>query len=115
MNRLKHVVVGLVVAFGSLGPVGLIGCAKPPPAETLVLEVSNRLGRSIAEIHKKPCGDMDLSYSPIAGSRVGTGEQRGLVLPATCVDLVAYDSRGRVVGEQHGLTMRLGARWVLTK
>ena len=106
MRRLHTVVILLVAA---------VACTKSLPAETLILQISNQLGRSISEIHKKPCGDLEISFTPIESSRFAPGESRGLVLPATCVDLVAYDSRGHIVGEQRGLTMRPGARWVLRR
>lgn len=96
--------------------VATISCASPQPAaQSLVLEISNELGRTIAEIHTKSCDDLDLAFSPIDDSHFASGETRGLVLPPTCVDLVAYDSRGRIVGEQRGLKMRPDARWVLRR
>jgi len=106
MSRLHHVVILLVAA---------VACAASPPARLLVLQVSNELGRSIAEIHKKSCGDLDLAFSPIEGSAFAPGETRGLILPPTCIDLIAYDLRGRIVGEQRGLTMLPDASWVLRR
>ncbi len=92
-----------------------IACGTPVPKRAFVLSVSNELGRTITEIRKKSCGDLELAFVPIEDSRLGPGETRGVVLPPTCVDLVAFDSRGRIVGEQRGLTMRPGARWMLRR
>jgi hypothetical protein len=91
------------------------GCRTPVSTSLLVLTVTNDLGRTISEIRKKPCGDLGLALVPIEDSRFGPGETRGVVLPPTCVDLVAFDSHGRIVGEQRGLTMLAGARWVLRR
>ena len=91
-------------------------CAQsPPPARTLVLNVTNELGRTINEIERKACDDPDTAFAPIEESRLAAGETRGFVLPPTCVDLVAFDARGRIVGEQRGLTMLPGASWVLRR
>jgi hypothetical protein len=107
MNRLQYVVILLVAA---------VACATPSaPPRLLVLQISNDLGRSIAEIHKKPCGDLDMAFTPIERSRFAPGEKRGLVLPSICIDLIAYDSRGRIVGEQRGLEMLPDASWVLRR
>lgn len=92
-----------------------IACGTPVPKRVLILSVSNDLGRTLTEIRKKSCGDIELAFVPIEDSRLGPGETRGVVLPPTCVDLVAFDSRGRIVGEQRGLTLRPGARWVLRR
>ena len=107
----------LILLFGLASIlIAFISCAGPPsPPSQLVLFVSNELGRSVAEIHKKACDDLDLSFEPIEGSRLAAGERRGLVLPSTCVDLIAYDSRGHIVGEQRGLEMLPDAKWVLRK
>ncbi len=88
-----------------------IACGTPVP----ILSVSNDFGRTLTEIRKKSCGDIELAFVPIEDSRLGPGETRGVVLPLTHADLVAYDSRGRIVGEQRGLTLRPGARWVLRR
>jgi hypothetical protein len=95
--------------------VGALACLAPQPRRTLGLSVSNQLGRSIAEIRRKPCGDLELAFKPIDASRVPSGETRGFLLPPTCVDLIAYDERGRLVGEQRGLRMVPGASWVLRR
>jgi hypothetical protein len=95
--------------------VAMVACASPPPTRTLVLQVTNEQGRTIAEIHSKSCDDLELAFSPIEASRLEPGEKRGFVLPPTCVDLVAYDSRGRIVGEQRGLRMLPDATWVLRR
>jgi hypothetical protein len=73
------------------------------------------LDRSISEIHKKSCGDLELSFEPIADWHLPAGEKRGLTLPSTCIDLIAYDSRGHIVGEQRGLEMLPDATWQLRK
>jgi hypothetical protein len=91
-------------------------CAHPPaPARTLVLTVSNQLGRTISEIQRKACSDPETAFVPIAESRLGSGETRGFVMPPTCVDLVAFDGRGRIVGEQRDLVMLPGASWALRR
>jgi hypothetical protein len=95
--------------------VAMVACAAPPSTRTLVLQVTNELGRTIAEIHRKSCDDLELAFSPLEASRLEPGEKRGFVLPPTCVDLVAYDSRGRIVGEQRGLRMLPDATWVLRR
>ena len=99
----------------TIGLVAMVACASPPPPRLLVFQVSNELGRAIGEIHMKPCGDLELAFVPIEGSDMAPGESRGLLLPPTCVDLVAYDLRGRVVGEQRGLRMLPDASWVLRR
>ena len=104
-----------------LGLSGLVGlgiamaCATPAPPPALFLSVTNELGRTISEIRTKSCGDLELAFVPIEGSRFGPGETRAIELPPTCVDLVAFDTRGRVVGEQRELTMLPEARWVLRR
>jgi hypothetical protein len=104
--------IGLVC----LTVVVVTACAQPPPpARTLVLSVSNELGRTINEIQRKACEDPDTAFVPIEESRLAAGETRGFVLPPSCVDLVAFDARGRIVGEQRGLTMLPGASWVLRR
>ena len=92
-----------------------VACVSPPPARQLELRVSNELGRDIAEIRKKPCDDLEFAYVAIDGSNLAPGERRNIILPATCVDLVAYDAYGRIVGEQRGLEMLPGATWVLRR
>lgn len=104
-------------------PVGLIllvvgvavACAAPPTPRALVLDITNDLGRTVLEIRRKPCGDLELAFVPIKDSRLAAGQTHGIVLPPTCVDLVAFDVRGRIVGEQRGLKMLPGARWVLRR
>ncbi|MCB9725759.1 MAG: hypothetical protein H6748_17050 [Spirochaetaceae bacterium] len=90
-------------------------CASPPPPRTLVLRVSNQLGRPVAEIRSKPCEAGEYAMEPLEDSRLGPGDTKGFVLPPSCVDLVAYDERGRVVGEQRELRMMPGASWVLRR
>ena len=92
-----------------------MACGTRVPKRELVLNVTNELGRTITEIRKKPCDDLELAFVPIEDSRLGPGETRRVALPPTCVDLVAFDSRGRVVGEMPGLTMLPDARWVLRR
>jgi hypothetical protein len=75
--------------------------------------VSNQLGRAIAEIWQKGCDETDGELVELPDSRLRPGETRGFVLPPTCVDLVAYDERGRLVGQQRDLHMLPGATWVL--
>jgi hypothetical protein len=106
MNRLPSRILPIVA---------LAACTTTPAERVLVLHISNELGRSIAKIHQKSCGDLEMSFEPIERSHFAPGEERGLVLPPTCVDLVAYDSRGRIVGEQRGLEMLPNARWVLRR
>ncbi|HEB91132.1 MAG TPA: hypothetical protein ENI85_16270 [Deltaproteobacteria bacterium] len=97
-------------------PVALVlACAAPSPRRGILLHVSNDLGRDIVEIRQKPCHDLDLSFVPIEGSHLSPGETRAIVLPESCIDLVAYDSRGRIVGEQRGLEMLPGSTWVLKR
>ncbi len=110
IGRLDRMAVLFVVML-----VAVVACASPPPVRSLVFEVSNELGRAIGAIYKKPCGDLELAFSPIEDSDLAPGESRGLRLPSTCVDLIAYDLRGRVVGEQRGLVMLPEASWVLRK
>ena len=80
-----------------------------------MLSVSNELGRSIIEIGRKECDDLELALVPIGDSKLAAGETRGFELPPTRVDLAAIDGRGRLVGEQRGLRMLPGARWVLRR
>lgn len=96
------------------GLVGMAGCARPPaPRTPLVLSVANHLGRTIAEIRRKDCSEAESSLAALAESRIASGETRRFELPPSCVDLIAIDERGRVVGEQRGLRMLPGATWVL--
>jgi len=90
----------------------VIGCASPSP-RTLVLSVSNELGRNIAEIWQKSCDEQESGLVEIENSKLRPGESRGFVLPPTCIDLLAFDERGRLVGQQRELSMLPGARWVL--
>ncbi|HKK52128.1 MAG TPA: hypothetical protein VKA74_11100 [Myxococcota bacterium] len=101
------------MTIGWLLCVGL-ACASPPP-RTLVLSVSNELGRTLGEIRRKECEAPESALAPIPGSRLASGETRRFILPPSCVDLVAVDVRGRIVGEQRGLRMLPGARWVLRR
>jgi hypothetical protein len=90
-------------------------CASPPPPRTLVLSVSNQLGRPIAEIWQKDCDEADSGLVELENSTLQPGEERGFVLPPTCVDVLAFDERGRLVGQQRELHMLPGARWVLRR
>jgi hypothetical protein len=92
-----------------------VACAGPPTPRALVLDITNDLGRTVLEIRRKPCGDLELAFVSIKDSRLAPGQTHGIVLPPTCVDLVAFDVRGRIVGEQRGLKMLPGARWVLRR
>ena len=107
--RLALVVSLLVVT------VLTVACSSLAPARPLVFHVSNELGRPIGAIHQKPCGDLELAFSPIEDSDLAPGESRGFLLPSTCVDLIAYDLRGHIVGEQRGLVMLPDATWVLRR
>ena len=98
-----------------LALAGLFSCAQAPPGRTLVLSVSNELGRPISEIQRKACEEPETAFVTIEESHLSTGETRGFVLPPTCVDLIAFDARGRIVGEQRDLTMVPGASWVLRR
>ena len=95
--------------------LGMASCASPPPPRTLVLRVSNQLGRPVAEIRSKSCEEGEYAMEPLEDSRLGPGDTKGFVLPPSCVDLVAYDERGRIVGEQRELRMLPGASWVLRR
>ena len=92
-----------------------MACAQPEPSRVLVIDITNELGRTVSEIRQKPCGDLELAFVAIEDSRLAPGETQGIILPPTCIDLVAFDARGRIVGEQRGLTMMPGARWVLRR
>lgn len=105
-----------VLALLGLGlELATSGCASAPPPRPLVLVVTNALGRSIEAVEVKDCDASPETFSALADSRFEHGEVRRFVLPPTCVDLVAYDARGRVVGRQSGLTMRHGAEWTLRR
>ncbi len=92
-----------------------LACAHAAPPPRLVLDVTNELGRAISEIRQKSCGDLDLAFVIVPDSRIAAGQTRGIELPRTCVDIVAFDARGRVVGEQRALKMLPGASWVLRR
>jgi len=93
----------------------LAACAGPAPRQTLGLRVSNELGRPIAELRKKPCGDIELAFTTIDASRIEPGAVREIQLPRSCIDIVAFDERGRIVGEQRNLKMMPGSSWVLRR
>ena len=95
--------------------LALSGCATPEPRSTLTLRVSNELGRTISELRRKPCGDLELSFVAIEESRIESGAAREIQLPRSCVDIVAFDERGRIVGEQRNLKMMPGSSWVLRR
>lgn len=80
-------------------------CGTPTTTRLLVFSVTNEFGRTVTEIRKQPCGDLEFAFVPIEDSRLGVEETGG----------VAFDSRGRIVGEQRGLRMLSGARWVLRR
>ena len=90
-------------------------CATRRSNEALVLVVSNELGRTIAEIWRKDCTQPKSEFTEIKDSKLHPGEVGRFELPPTCVDLAAYDERGRLVGEQRDLRMLPGARWVLRR
>lgn len=112
VGRLRRVLSAISIAVLL---VGSSACAKPAPDPTLPLRVSNELGRTISELRKKPCGDLEMAFVPIEKSRIRSGEVRAIDLPRTCVDVVAFDARGRIVGEQRNLKMMPSASWVLRK
>ncbi|MFK7898946.1 MAG: hypothetical protein AB8G23_24160 [Myxococcota bacterium] len=90
------------------------GCASPPPSR-LVLTISNQSGRGITAVHQKDCEAGELELEPREDSEIRSGQTRRFVMPPSCVDLVAYDARGRVVGEQRAMTVIQGARWELRR
>jgi hypothetical protein len=105
-----------VVVLSLLGTTAVAGgCAGPRPATVLVLHVSNELGRPIAEIRRKACDETEAQFTPVEASRIEPGRTLGVELPPTCVDVVAVDGRGRIVGEQRELEMLPGATWVLRR
>jgi len=103
------------VALRLLALAGALSCAHAAPVRTLVLNVSNELGRPIGEIQRKACEEPETAFVKLEESHLSVGETRGFVLPPTCVDLIAFDARGRIVGEQRELTMLPGASWVLRR
>lgn len=90
-------------------------CASAPPERPLVLVVTNGLGRPIEAIERKGCDEPESAFVVIEGSRLGAGESGRFVMPEGCLDLVAHDARGRLVGRQSGLYMRHGTRWALRR
>ncbi len=115
MNRNRLRTTGSFGKRCTIFTVLILACTSPTARPEILLRVSNELGRDIAEIRKKPCRDLDLAYVPIPGSNLSPGEVRAIALPESCIDLIAYDSRGRIVGEQRGLEMLPGATWVLRR
>lgn len=111
-RRMAAVTVASVLLLGLAS--GLLGCASKPPAP-IVLEIENRLGRGIARIERKDCGQSEDTFRAIEDSALHPTESRGFTLPPSCVDLRALDARGRVVGQQYALRLVHGARWVLTR
>ena len=97
-------------------PLLLLGlaCATPAAAPP-VLVVQNALGRSVETIQQKGCNAPELEFASLDDSKVRAGQTRRFALSQPCVDLVALDARGRIVGDQRGLRTRNGARWTLRR
>lgn len=106
-------------ATGAAGALLLLAlglaCASPGPRPVLVLHVTNDLGRSIREIRTKACEAPEGDFAAVDESRIDPGRTLGVELPPSCVDVVAVDGRGRIVGEQRALEMLPGATWVLRR
>jgi hypothetical protein len=105
---------GILLALLALVGTQALACATAAP-RVLVLHVTNELGRTIEEIRMKGCDEPESSLETIDDSKLAPGLSRRFEMPPTCVDLVAYDARGRVVGEQRELTMISSATWVLKR
>lgn len=112
ISCLRHILRALLI---SIVLMTATACAHPATSHALLLSISNELGRTIAEVRMKPCGDLEIAFVLVEESRIGAGETRGIELPPTCVDVVAFDTRGRIVGEQRELNMLPGASWVLRR
>lgn len=94
---------------------GPVGCRSHPEPSEAVLTVHNRLARAIFVIERKDCEQDDSAFAPIEDTRMRPGETRRVALPEGCVDLLARDTRGRVVGRQDDLRILPGASWVLRR
>ena len=102
-------------ALGLGGLTGFaLGCATPVQAPPLLV-VKNGLDRPVESIQHKRCSAQDASFAPLDASRMHAGQTRRFPLLHHCVDLVALDDRGRVVGEQRGLPTANGVRWTLRR
>ena len=91
-----------------------LGCATPVQAPPLLV-VKNALGRPVESIQHKRCAAQDPSFAPLEDSRLNAGQTGRFALLDDCVDLVALDDRGRIVGEQRGLSTQNGVRWTLRR
>jgi hypothetical protein len=91
----------------------LLACASAPPPPPLTMRISNWSAAPVASIGYKPCGAPDSALNPVASSWIDVGESFDLVLPAECIDVLAFDAEGRVVGEQVRLKMLPGTTWAL--
>ncbi len=98
--------------LGSGAAIALAACANPP-TPPLVLTVKNASDERIEAIYMKPCGADDLAFQELPGTRLKPDHRVEVELPPHCIDLVAYEERGRLVGEQRGLRMLPGSSWII--
>ncbi len=87
----------------------LPACAAPPPPK--ILEVVNRSRYAIVSVRETPCSGGE--GRELLRDEIERGQSRGLPLHEGCVDLVAIDYLGRIVGEQRGLVPLSDVTWTV--
>lgn len=116
---MRHVIFKLWHAIGCgavlVSSIWMASCRSAPQANATVLTVANRLNRTILAIERKDCEQGEAAFAPIEDTRMRPGESLRLALPSTCLDLLARDTRGNVVGRQDDLRLLPGASWVLSR
>ena len=92
-----------------LAAILVAACASPPPAS--VIEVVNHSRHSIASVVQTPCGGGD--PQELLRDEIERGDSRRVSVTERCVDLMAVDSRGRIVGQQRELEVLSDATWTI--
>ena len=105
MSHTTKILIGVLVLLAT-------GCASTPVEMQPDAVVHNRQHTQIKTLAFRPC-DTTLTWTPIHGSSIASGESLRLQLPKDCVDLQAQSEDGKVLGTQHDIKRQYPFQWEL--
>ncbi len=87
-------------------------CSSQRPQRVApLMHVTNASNTAIQSIRYEACDTPGSGYIPIDHRPLERGETVSFPLVPGCVNLKAFDVRGRIVGEQRSLRMIPGTTW----
>ena len=84
-------------------------CASPPAPVTV--RVMNHSHNEIESIQMKACASDESALAPLPDTELDADSSMVIEVPSSCIDLVALDRGGEILGQQRDLRALPGTIW----